>query len=146
MTNDTIREHCMSLPLTTEEIQWEEHLLFKIGGKMFAMIQLGGQRCSFKCTPERYAEMVEVPDVVPSSHNMWKYQWVTCERLTALQDAEFRELLEQSYKLVRAGLPKRSRAELDAGRQPKVKKWVPKAKRAKKKAVSKKKAVKRASR
>jgi predicted DNA-binding protein (MmcQ/YjbR family) len=146
MTNDTIREFCMSLPLTTEEIQWEEHLLFKIGGKMFAMIQLGGQRCSFKCTPERYAEMVEVPDVVPSSHNMWKYQWVTCERLTALADAEFRELLEASYGLVRAGLPKKAQAELDAGRQPKVKKWVPKAERQKKKAVavSKKKAAKRA--
>lgn len=147
MTNDTIREFCMALPLATEEIQWEEHLLFKIGGKMFAIIQLGGQRCSFKCTLERYAEMVEVPDVVPSSHNMWKYQWVTCERLTALPDAEFRELLEESYKLVRASLPKRVQAELHAGRQPKVKKWVPKAERrgtVAKTAVSKKKAVKRA--
>ena len=35
MTNDSIREFCMALPMTTEEVQWEEHLLFKIGGKMF---------------------------------------------------------------------------------------------------------------
>jgi predicted DNA-binding protein (MmcQ/YjbR family) len=147
MTNDSIREFCLSLPMVTEEVQWEEHLLFKIGGKMFCITQFGATRCSFKSTPERYAELVEMPDIIPSSHNMWKYQWVTCERLTVLPDAEFRELLEESYRLVRASLPKKAQAELDAGRQPKVKKWVPKAERRKtttvKKAVSKKKADKR---
>lgn len=131
MTNDSIREFCMGLPLATEEIQWEEYLLFKIGGKMFCIMQLGGQRCSFKTTPERYAELVEVPDIEPSSHNMWKYNWVTLERLTALPDAEFRECLEESYGLVRASLTRKVQAELDAGRQPKVKKWVPKAEREK---------------
>lgn len=133
MTNDAIREFCMSLPMTTEEVQWEEHLLFKIGGKMFAIIQLGGHRCNFKCTPEKYAELVELADIMPSSHNMWKYQWVTTETLTALPDADFRELLTSSYDLVRASLSKKFQAELDAGRQPKVKKWVPKAAREKNK-------------
>ncbi len=147
MTNDTIREFCLSLPMVTEEVQWEEHLLFKIGGKMFCITQFGATRCSFKSTPERYAELVEMPDIEPSSHNMWKYQWVTCERLTALPDAEFRELLEASYRLVRETLTKKAQAELNAGRQPKVKKWVPKVKRAKaaaKKSNSKKKSAKRA--
>lgn len=130
MTNDTIRAFCMSLPMTTEEVQWEEHLLFKIGGKMFAIIQLGGHRCNFKTTPESYAELVEMADIVPSSHNMWKYNWVTTETLTALPDAEFRELLTESYNLVRASLSKKFQAELDAGKQPTVKKWVPKAERA----------------
>lgn len=129
MTNDSIRAHCLSLPLATEEVQWEEHLLFKVAGKMFAIIALGGHRCNFKCTPEKYAELVEMPNIAPSSHNMWKYNWVTTETLTALPDAEFRELLTASYNLIRSALPKKLQAELDAGRQPKVKKWVPKAKR-----------------
>jgi predicted DNA-binding protein (MmcQ/YjbR family) len=132
MTNDSIRDHCLSLPMTTEEIQWEEHLLFKIGGKMFAITTLGGHRCNFKCTPEKYADLVEMPNIEPSSHNMWKYQWLTTETLTALPDAEFRELLTESYNLVRASLSKKFQAELEAGRQPKVKKWVPKAEREKK--------------
>ena len=144
MTNDSIRDHCLSLPMTTEEVQWEEHLLFKIGGKMFAITTLGGHRCNFKCTPERYAELVEMPDIVPSSHNMWKYHWVTTETLTALPDAEFRELLTESYNMVRGSLSKKFQAELEAGRQPKVKKWVPKAERAKKaKPVPKKKTAKK---
>ncbi|RPJ71487.1 MAG: MmcQ/YjbR family DNA-binding protein [Acidobacteria bacterium] len=113
MTNDSIREHCLSLPHATETVQWEDHLLFKVGGKMFAIIELDGHSCAFKCTADSYAELVEIEDIGPSSHNMWKYHWVTTETLTALPDRQFKELLTASYELVRAGLPRRVRAELD---------------------------------
>jgi len=113
MTNDAIREHCLSLPHTTETVQWGDHLLFKVGGKMFAIIELDGHSCAFRCTPDAYAELVELEDVVPSSHNMWKYHWVTTETLTALPDRQFLELLGTSYQLVRAGLPPKVRAALD---------------------------------
>jgi predicted DNA-binding protein (MmcQ/YjbR family) len=144
MTNDSIREFCMSLPMTTEEVQWGEHLLFKIGGKMFAIIQLGGHMCNFKTTPEKNAELVEMADFSPSSHRMWKYQWITAESLTALPDAEFREYLRGSYELVLAGLTGKAQAEIAAGKRPKVKKWVPKAEREKgKKKTAKKPAGKK---
>jgi predicted DNA-binding protein (MmcQ/YjbR family) len=114
MTNDAIRDHCLSLPHVTEVVRWGDHLLFKIGGKMFAIIELDGHSCAFKCTPESYAELIELADIVPSSHNMWKHQWVTTTTLIALPEREFRELLTRSYRLVRASLPKEVRAELDA--------------------------------
>jgi predicted DNA-binding protein (MmcQ/YjbR family) len=113
MTNDAIRTHCLSLPHTTEVVQWGDHLLFKVGGKMFCIITLDGHECSFKCDPERYAELVELADVAPASHNMWKYHWVTTATLTPLPDSLFRNLLTESYRLVRAALPKRIQAELD---------------------------------
>jgi predicted DNA-binding protein (MmcQ/YjbR family) len=117
MTNDSIRTFCLSLPHTSEVVQWGEHLLFKVAGKMFCIIDLEGHSCSFRCTRERYAELVEIADIVPASHNMWKYQWVTTETLTALPDAEFKQLLDESYHIVRSTLPKRVQAELDGGRQ-----------------------------
>jgi predicted DNA-binding protein (MmcQ/YjbR family) len=123
MTNETIREHCLGLPHVTEVVQWEDHLLFKIGGKMFAIIALDGHSCTLRCTPEKYAELVEMADVVPSSHNMWKYHWVTTETLTAVPDRELRALLTASYEIVRAGLAKNIRAELDAGRTPVIAPW-----------------------
>ena len=126
MTNESIRAHCLSLPHVTEVVRWEGHLLFKVGGKMFAMIDLAGHSCSLKCAPEQYAELVEVADVVPTSHNMWKYGWVTTETLSAVPDREFRDLLTAAYELVRAGLPKRVRDDLDAGRSPKIAEWTPK--------------------
>ncbi len=114
MTNDAIRDHCLSLPHVTEVVRWGDHLLFKVGGKMFAIIEIDGHSCTFKCTPDTYADLVEMQEIVPASHNMWKQQWVTTETLTALPETEFRELLAESYRLVRAGLPKKLQAELDA--------------------------------
>jgi predicted DNA-binding protein (MmcQ/YjbR family) len=142
MTNDSIRQHCLGLPHVTEIVQWKDHLLFKVGGKMFAIIALDGHSCSLKSTPEKYAELVEMEDVLPSSHNMWKYNWVTTQTLTAVPDAEFRELLTASYQLVRAGLPRRVQAELDGG--PAVAKATPKKKAARKRSSSA--AAKRAGR
>ena len=115
MTNDTIREHCLSMPHTTETVQWGDHLLFKVGGKMFAIIALDGHSRSLKCTAETYAELVEMEDIVPASHNMWKYQWVTTETLGALPDRQFRE---PPHHVVRAGAGRPAeavRAALDAG-------------------------------
>jgi predicted DNA-binding protein (MmcQ/YjbR family) len=117
MTNDSIRTHCLSLPHATEVVQWGEHLLFKVGGKMFCIITLDGHQCTFRCDPEQYAELVEMPDIVPASHNMWKYQWLTTETLSALPDSRLRELLTESYRIVRDTLPRRVRAELDGGGQ-----------------------------
>lgn len=145
MTNDSIREFCMGLQGATEQVQWEDHLLFKVGGKMFAMTKLGGHTCNFKTTPEQFIELVEMPDIVPTPYNMWKYHWVTCEKLTALPDREFREMLKQSYELVRAKLPRKVKAELEAGRVVKPKKWVPRAEREKAKAKKSAKGKERGS-
>ena len=113
MTNDAIRRHCLSLPHTTEVVRWEGHLLFKVGGKMFAMIELDGHSCSLKCSPERYAELVEMADILPTSHNMWKYNWVSLESLDALPDAELRDRLTEAHAIVRDGLPAKVKAQLE---------------------------------
>jgi predicted DNA-binding protein (MmcQ/YjbR family) len=115
MTNETIRAHCLGLPSVTEVVQWEQHLLFKVGGKMFAMIDLDGHSCSLRCDPETYGELVEMADVVPTSHNMWKYNWVTFETLNAVPDIEFRKLLTEAYKIVRSKLSRKALAALDGG-------------------------------
>jgi predicted DNA-binding protein (MmcQ/YjbR family) len=126
VNHETIRDHCLGLPHVSEIVRWGDNLLFKVGGKMFAMIALDGEHCSLKCSHETFAELVDMADIVPTSHNMWKHQWVTMESLTAVPDREFRALLTAAYEIVRAGLPKRIRAELEAGRNAEVKSWTPK--------------------
>jgi predicted DNA-binding protein (MmcQ/YjbR family) len=128
MNHDTIRDHCLAMPFVTEIVRWGDNLLFKVGGKMFAILALDGTHCSVKCSHETYAELVEQPDVVPTSHNMWRQQWVTLETMDALPDREFRALLTNAYEIVRAGLPAKIRAELDAGRSAEIKPWQPKRK------------------
>jgi len=115
MNLETARQFSLALPHTTEEIQWGDHLLLKVAGKLFAIFALepGGPVLSLKTTPDRYAELVECDGFAPTSHNMWKYQWISLERYDVVRDDELRDLLRGSYDLIYAGLPKKKRAELE---------------------------------
>ncbi|HET9695674.1 MAG TPA: MmcQ/YjbR family DNA-binding protein [Terriglobales bacterium] len=113
MSVEFVREVSMSLPHVTEQIQWEDHLLFKVGGKMFAVTSLGpvGVRLSVKSTPEKFAELTEIPGVIPAPY-MARNFWVALERWDAVRRSELEELIRESYQLVLAKLPKKKQAEL----------------------------------
>jgi predicted DNA-binding protein (MmcQ/YjbR family) len=103
MDASRIRKYCLSFPHATENLQWEDELCFKVGGKIFAMLGLDSlpQRMCFKCTPERFAELCELEDVRPAPY-VGRYQWVMLDRLDALPDDEFEDLIRQSYGMVRS--------------------------------------------
>jgi len=113
MNIEWMRQHCLSFPHATENVQWVKDLVFKIGGKMFAVAALepGDHVFSFKCTPEKYAELIERPGIVPAPY-MARAQWVAFEREDALPRSETKELLRQSYDLVFAKLTRKAQAEL----------------------------------
>ncbi len=56
-----LRRYCLSFPYATETIQWGEHLVFKVGGKVFAIAALEPSRnvLTIKCAPEKFADCVE---------------------------------------------------------------------------------------
>jgi predicted DNA-binding protein (MmcQ/YjbR family) len=113
MDVEWIRKYCMSLPHTTEQVQWGYDLVFKIGGKMYAMTPLepAPTWLSFKCTPENFTELTERPDIIPAPY-MARAQWVALEKEGALSRPEIKKLLRQSYELVKARLPKKTQAAL----------------------------------
>lgn len=113
MSVEWIRQCCMSFPHATEQVQWENDLLFKVGGKMFAATPLipAPVFLSFKCTPEDFAELTERPGVIPAPY-LARSQWVAIESEDALPAAEVKRLLRQSYDLVFAKLPKKTQKEL----------------------------------
>lgn len=114
MDNESARRFCLSLPHATEGIQWDNDLLFRIGGKIFAVLALdpaAGHRLSFKCTPEKFAELLELDGIIPAPY-MARNKWVTLERFEALTDGEIKALLENSYALVFAKLTRKMQAQL----------------------------------
>jgi predicted DNA-binding protein (MmcQ/YjbR family) len=115
MNVDWVRAHCMALPHTTEEILWGDDLVFKIGGKMYAVVVLGAPHhkvvMSFKCTPAVFAELVERPGIIPAPYSA-RSHWVALEREDALPRTEIKGLISRSYELVVAKLPKKKQAEL----------------------------------
>jgi predicted DNA-binding protein (MmcQ/YjbR family) len=119
MTIDSVREYCLSLPHATEDLKWGDNLLFRVGGKMFALMTLEPEaevRLSFKCTPEKYAELLEQQGIVPAPY-LARAHWVGLESLPVLYDADLRDLLRQAYETVFAGLPRKTREQL-AGQAP----------------------------
>src|SRR3954451_16987296 len=107
MTLDWVRPWGLSLPHTTESIQWANDLVFKVHGKMFAVTVLepGANVClSFKCTPEQFAELIERPGIIPAPYSA-RYHWVALETADALRKPELQGLIKHSYELVWAKLP-----------------------------------------
>src|SRR5688500_17583136 len=107
MDLESVRRYCLSLPHATEDIQWGDDLLFRVGGKIFAGIALNpspANRLSFKCTPEKFAELIEKQNIVPAPYTA-RYHWVMLERLDALSRQALESLIKQSYDMVFAKLP-----------------------------------------
>jgi len=108
-----VRRYCRSLPHATEAVQWGDDLVFKVGGKMFAVVVLEPSKVwlSFKCSPQEFAELIEVPGIIPAPYSA-RYHWVALETRDALPAAEIERRLRRSYDLVLEKLPKKTRAAL----------------------------------
>ena len=71
-----IRAYCLSPAAYHEDIQWES-LLFRIARKIYLMVNPDGAGTSllcFKCTPEDFAELIEVDGIIPAPYlarNHW---------------------------------------------------------------------------
>ncbi|HEY6369751.1 MAG TPA: MmcQ/YjbR family DNA-binding protein [Candidatus Sulfotelmatobacter sp.] len=107
MNVDEIRAYCLAFPQVTENIQWGDDLCFKIRGKIFVILALTAvpQKLCCKCSPERFAELVEREDIGPAPY-VGRYKWVILNRLDALRSDELRYMLRQSYEMVAANAPK----------------------------------------
>ncbi|MFN2492787.1 MAG: MmcQ/YjbR family DNA-binding protein [Pyrinomonadaceae bacterium] len=115
MDLESVRKFCLSLPNVTEDVQWENDLLFRIGNKMFAVVALDptSDHCmSFKCTPETFAELTERSGIVPAPY-VARYHWVALQRFNVLPELELKELLKNAYRLILEKLPKKLRSELE---------------------------------
>ncbi|HEY1482826.1 MAG TPA: MmcQ/YjbR family DNA-binding protein [Candidatus Acidoferrum sp.] len=113
MDLDALRKLCLSFPGVTEQIQWGDALLFKVGGKMFAVTNLepAAVWLSFKVDPELFPELTERPAVIPAPY-LARAKWVALESRDAIPLTELAELLRSSYDLVSAKLPRKTRESL----------------------------------
>lgn len=113
MNIEELRELCLSFPHATEDIKWGKDLCFSVGGKMFCasgMDKAAGQ-VSFKCTPEKFAELTEREGVIPAPY-VARYHWVAVEDPKAVDDEELEDLISRSYLLVFENLPAGERKKL----------------------------------
>ena len=120
MNSESVRAHCLSFPHATENVQWGNDLVFKIAGKMFAVMVLEPPAkyvLSFKCTEEKFNELIEQDGIDPAPY-MARNKWAALERFDVLSDRELKELLRNSDQLVFYKLPKKLRTQLAGEKTP----------------------------
>ena len=140
MNIDQLREICLSFAGTTEQIQWGDDLLFKVAGKMFAITPLvpGYNWLSLKASPESFLELTERPGIIPAPY-LARAKWIAIEKPDVLSTAEVAMLLRNSYDLVVAKLPRKTRENLASAKPVRQKKLVARPKRGKQKRAAGKK-------
>jgi len=108
---DSFRKFCLSLPEATEDVQWGNDLLFRIRKKIFASYNLdpaAEHRLTFKCTPERFAELLE-RDGIERAPYVGRYHWVAVRDFSVLPGDQLRSLVRQSYAMAAAKAPRGKR-------------------------------------
>ncbi len=113
MNIEEIREYCLAKDMATEEFPFDDvTLVFKVAGKMFALIGTDRPtRLTLKCNPERALELREqYPGIEPAWHFNKTY-WNQHD-LSLLPTVLVKELIDHSYAEVVAKLPKYLRLKL----------------------------------
>lgn len=111
MNLDTFYSHCLSHNGVTEHFPFDQDtLVFKVGGKMFALSSLlkweeSSPSVNLKCEPERALELRATYDAIQPGFHMNKKHWNTVTINQDAADQLIKELITHSYELVFKSLP-----------------------------------------
>ena len=115
MDVDTFREYCLRKRGTREESPFgPEHLVYKVGGKMFALLAFEEvpPTANLKCDPDLALELRDRYEEVRPGYHMNKKHWNTVQIDGAIPPQELTKMIDHSYELVRRALPKAQRERL----------------------------------
>lgn len=109
MNIENITNYCLSKKGAIEDFPFdEETLVFKVGGKMFALIPLEKIpiRINLKCDPEKAIELREQYENVEPGWHMSKKYWNTITIDGNIRWSDLKEWIDHSYDQVVKGLKK----------------------------------------
>src|SRR6266852_2199592 len=110
------REYCLSKPGAVEETPFgPDTLVFKVGGKIFALAALDQvpTTVNLKCEPDLALDLRDRYQQVTPGYHMNKKHWNTVEIESGIPITELRKMIDHSYELVIERLPK-SKAKIGA--------------------------------
>ncbi|MGI0056088.1 MAG: MmcQ/YjbR family DNA-binding protein [Nitrosarchaeum sp.] len=119
MTIDVYYDYCLSKKGVTEHFPFDEDtLVFKVGGKMFALSSLkewenGKPALNLKCDPDWAQELRGQYDDIQAGYHMSKIHWNTVAVNSEISDTFVKELIDHSYELVFKSLTKKIQSEIN---------------------------------
>ncbi|ESU24546.1 hypothetical protein FEDK69T_09950 [Flavobacterium enshiense DK69] len=119
MTIDVYYDYCLAKKGVTEHFPFDEDtLVFKVGGKMFALSSLqewenGTPSVNLKCDPDWALELRGQYDDIQPGYHMSKVHWNTVKINESVTDVFVKELINHSYDLVFKTLTKKQQQEIN---------------------------------
>lgn len=110
MTPKAFKAAALALPAATHVVQWGGADVFKVGGKIFAILGLGGA-FSIKVSDLAYEVLVETGQARPAPY-LARARWVAFDDLEALADGDVEDWLASAHALIAAKLTRAARREL----------------------------------
>lgn len=112
----TVHEHCLALPdATMDHTFGPETSIYRIGNKIFALLaaETSPPWLSMKCEPGHALLLRDAFTEVSPGYHMSKRHWNTVILGGSVPEDEILSWIDDSYDLVRAGLPRGAVARTD---------------------------------
>jgi len=111
MTIEDLRDYCLLLPGATEYMPFDdETLVFKVCGKIFALLSLDDSTwLNLKCEPSKAIELREQYSAIRPGYHMNKKHWNTVVLDGSLSSSFICDLIVHSYEQVILKLPKKKK-------------------------------------
>lgn len=118
MTPDELKAACLALNGSEEQFPFgraPEVSTFKVGGKIFALTVLTAQplTVSLKCDPDLAVRLRAMHPAIVGGYHLNKRHWNTVTLDGTLPDRLVLDMIEDSYDLIVAALPRPQRLALD---------------------------------
>ena len=114
MTYKDLHAFIAALPSATLSIQWGSDHVYKIGGKMFAVMgppDGKSRSLSFKASDESFEILTRLDGVIPAPY-LARAKWVQLDKPQRLLAKELKAYLTRAHALVASSLPKNKQREL----------------------------------
>ena len=115
MNVEEVRDYCLSKKSVTESTPFDDvTLVFKVAGKMFALLPLDEINLSInlKCEPEKAVSLREMYPSVKPGYHMNKNHWNTVYVDGTVEKKLILKWIDDSYQLVINTLPRKTRQTL----------------------------------
>ena len=116
MNAEELRDYCLSLLGTDEDFPFgPDTSVFKVASKIFALSRLSEDplRVSLKCDPDLAAGLRRRYAAITAGYHLHKRHWNTVTLDGSVPEAELLDLIDHSYELVVARLPRAERDKLN---------------------------------
>jgi predicted DNA-binding protein (MmcQ/YjbR family) len=113
MSIENIQGICKKFPHVTEEIKWQTHLCYCVGGKIFIITNPDDSpvTASFKVSDEDFEELSEREGMKPAPY-LAKYKWIYTDNISRMNKKEWEKYLKRAYDIVAAKLPAKIKKQL----------------------------------